>query len=175
MNPETLFDAIFAAQRDSQTAALYERREITYAELRAETIRAAEVFNALSLQPGERIAILLNDSPEFIASFIAIQSLGAIAVPINMALNPADQRLILNDCGSRSAIIEADTCQTLLTNASDSLRRLDRVLVVNREADFQMSRIEGVACELFAEVPRKALGPDFPAQSLSDASFILYT
>jgi benzoate-CoA ligase family protein len=175
MKSETLFDAIFAAQRDAQTAALYERREITYAELRAETIRAAEIFNALNPQPGERIAILLNDSPEFIASFIAIQSLGAIAVPINMALSTAEQRLILNDCGVRSAIVEADTCRTLLTNASDSLRQLDRVLIVSREPDFEVPRIEGASCELFAEAPRKALGPDFPAQSSTDASFILYT
>src|ERR1700730_6354353 len=116
MTTTTLFEAIFLDNRDSQTAVVYEHREITYGELRTGTIRAAEILYALDLQVGERVAILLNDSPEFIVVFIAIQALGAIAVPINIALSPDEQRLILNDCSARAAIAEAGICNTLLTD-----------------------------------------------------------
>ena len=87
----TLFDRLFTPERASRGAILYEHREITYSELRDETIRVAEVLHGLDIQVGDRVAILLADSPEFITSFVAIISLGAIAVPINLALRREDQ------------------------------------------------------------------------------------
>lgn len=183
----TLFEAIFEPGRDSQTAVVFEDREITYAELCAETIRAAEVFRALDVKPGVATAILLNDSPEFIACFLAIQSLGAIAVPINIGLSADEQLFILDDCAARVAIVEAEICNTLLTPASGSLRRLTHLLIVSRERDFQLPEIQAVDSLLFSEARRQPLDPDFPAQSAADApgggsewepgkpSFILYT
>src|SRR2546427_665634 len=96
MTASTLFRAIFAEGRDSRIAMFYEQREITYGELREQTIGTAEALHALGLEDGDRVAILLNDSPEFIASFVAIQSLGAIAVPINMGLRTDEQEKILS-------------------------------------------------------------------------------
>ncbi len=106
-----------------RVAALYEQREITYRDLRDETIRLAESLNALGVSAGERVAILLHDSPEFIASFVGIISLGAIAVPINMALRIEEQRFILKDCGARALIIEADAFEALLGEGTRSRRQ----------------------------------------------------
>ena len=190
MSATTLFDAIFTNERELQRAVDYAGREITYGELRAETIRAAEVFHALGLETGERVAILLNDSPEFIAAFVAIQSLGAIAVPINTGLSVAEQQVILNDCTPRAVIVEAGLCNTLLTAAGDRLRYLKDTLVVGRGQELpwqqrvnhflrvkrEIPRIEGVSAQLFEQAPRQALGSEFPAQP-GDATpaFILYT
>src|SRR6266581_3976558 len=137
----TLFDRLFPSDRASRGAILYEHREITYAELRDETIRVAEVLNGLDIQVGDRVAILLADSPEFIASFVAIISLGAIAVPINMALRKSEQLFILKDCSARAAIIEAQAANALLGNLDDStaataeLTDLKDLLVVCRGTD----------------------------------------
>ncbi|HET9788507.1 MAG TPA: AMP-binding protein, partial [Pyrinomonadaceae bacterium] len=95
-----LFDSIFAKQPPARPAVLYEQREITYGELREQTLTMNNVFASLGIVPGDRVALLLNDSPEFIASFIAIVSSGAIAVPINMGLRLDEQELILSDCGA---------------------------------------------------------------------------
>ena len=175
----TLFETIFAADRDSLTAVLFAGREITYAQLRSETMRAAEVLNALDVQAGEPIAILLPDSPEFIASFLAIQLLGAIAVPINMALSTTEQRLILDDCSARLAILDADTCSTLLTNASDSLRCLSNVLVVSQEPDIQLPAMPQLTSSLFWAAERRPLPRDLlgrpAAVAAIEPSFILYT
>src|SRR5215813_1704021 len=98
----TLFSQIFLPERDASIAVRFEDREINYAELRSLTISTAEKLNALGVQSGDRVAILLNDSPEFVASFVAIISLGAVAVPINMALRRSEQSTILKDCGART-------------------------------------------------------------------------
>ena len=87
------------------------------------TTRSA--WRALSLsvgiEPKERIALLLNDSPEFIEAFIAICSMGAIAVPINTALRLGEQRAIIHNCRARLAIVESEFLTPLLTDAPEEL------------------------------------------------------
>jgi long-chain acyl-CoA synthetase len=113
MTSRNLFDTIFQDERAGHVAIRFEDREISYAELRSLTISTAEKVNALGVQTGDRVAILLNDSPGFVASFVAIISLGAIAVPINMALPKGDQLMILKDCGASVAIIETEAATQL--------------------------------------------------------------
>ncbi len=103
-----------------------------YAELRTRTLSMAKAITALSVPKTERVAILLHDSPEFIEAFIAICSLGAIAVPINMALRLDEQRTILNDCSAGTAMIEADHCNMLLTDGLEKLPHLRNLVIVDR-------------------------------------------
>ena len=118
-------------------AVLYEQREIKYGELRALTTQAAEVLSALEIGKEDRVAILLADSPEFVASFVAIISLGALAVPINPALRREDQLFILKDCGARAAIVETKTAQPLFGNpeSSHGLSELKRLVLMRRKDD----------------------------------------
>src|SRR5438034_2201971 len=171
-----LFDAVFAAGRDSQTAVLCDQREVTYGELRAETIQVGEALKALGIEGGERVAVLLNDSPEFITNFVAIQSLGAIAVPINMALSAPDQHAILNDCSARTAIVEPFLCNTALTGARNTLRHVENLLVVCRGSHAKAPEVPGFQVLDMAHAPRQSLGANFPADGMSDTpAFILYT
>jgi len=85
-----LFDAIFRND-PSSPAIRFDGRTITYGELRAETSTMAQVINSLGVASVDRVALLLHDSPEFVEAFIATISLGAIAVPINMALRAGEQ------------------------------------------------------------------------------------
>ena len=88
----------FSTNRDDQIAVWYGGQELTYETLRQETHLCANALKSLNIAPDDRVALLVNDSPEFIAAFISICSLGAIAVPINMALRPEAQMAILADC-----------------------------------------------------------------------------
>ena len=98
-----LSDAIFA-QNPSSPAICFGRRIITYSELRAETLKIAGVLQHLGAGSGDRVALLLHDSPKFIEAFIATCSLGAIAVPINMALRLEEQCSILHNCSATIAL-----------------------------------------------------------------------
>ncbi len=132
-----LFEAIFNPGSLHRTAILYECEQISYAGLRHETLGVARVLGKLVVGRGERVALLLNDSPEWIATFIAVCSSGAIAVPINMALRLDEQRAILNDCTASVVIAEADLSKALLAAGSDQLPHLKQVLVVGREENKQ--------------------------------------
>jgi len=176
----TLFDRLFPSDRASRGAILYEHREIAYSELCDETMRVAEVLHGLDIQVGDRVAILLADSPEFISSFVAIISLGAIAVPINLALRREDQLFILKDCGARAAIIEASSIEALIGEAE-----LHDILVVRREADSQISSVRDMNVQDFESAKGQHLDdgalPDGRATAphaevaLDSDAFILYT
>jgi len=171
-----LFAEIFKAERDTQAAVMFEQRDITYRGLRDLTIATAERLNALNIHPGERAAILLNDSPEFIASFVALISLGAIAVPINMALRKSEQLTILKDCGARMAIIEADAVEALFEKSQPT--ELADVLVVSRAEGTQIETSpspSGIQSGAFEQAPRLQLSNGFPADEMDADAFILYT
>jgi benzoate-CoA ligase family protein len=175
MDAQNLFNAIFAAGRESLTAILCDQREITYGELRSETVKVAQVLTALGLAEGERVALLLNDSPDFAATFIAIQTLGAIAVPINMSLSAGEQLAILNDCSARVVVIEGAFCNTLLTDARNTLQSAEHVLIV-RNPNPGLPEISGVNFHDLQTTPRQPLTGVFPAAAANDTpAFILYT
>jgi benzoate-CoA ligase family protein len=174
MNAESLFDCLFLPERCARVAVLYDHREITYEHLHSLTLRTAENLNALNLKGGDRVGILLADSPEFIASFVAVISLGAIAVPINLALRREDQLFILRDCGAIAAIIEAKAAKTLFESSSIKTDLKD-LLVVRRHEPEVLPSIAGMKIEDFDRVERQ-LNREFPVQGSRDAdAFILYT
>ncbi len=186
-----LFEAIFTDQSASSVAVLYEKARITYSDLRKLTLAVAGVLNRLGIGPGDRVALLLNDSPEFIASFISICSSRAIAVPINMGLRLEEQCAILNDCTARLAIVEADLCSSLLTDAQDRLQALKQVAVVRREerkssaSESQTSpdesgkeQIHGLKIWDFHQLLKETqdtAAATFPEPADDEPAFILYT
>ncbi len=180
----TLFDAIFTKEPSETPAVLYGQRAITYSQLRKQTLSMAEVLQPLNMASGDRVAILLGDSPEFIVTFISICSIGAIAVPINIGLPVQQQHAILRDCTATVAIIEADLCSKLLTSAPEILHLFKEVIVISRAErdEMELPALEGNAgstkihllraSELAAKHPADL---SFPALNEEEPALILYT
>ncbi|HJX92723.1 MAG TPA: benzoate-CoA ligase family protein [Pyrinomonadaceae bacterium] len=164
-----LFQAI-CSNNSSSTAIIHGRRRMTYGELREETLSTAQAIALLGVQQGDRVALLLHDSPEFVTAFIATCSLGAIAVPVNMGLRPDEHRLILHNSGAHLALVEADICNTLLTDASERLQDLKDIVVIERGAK--------TAFRALGDVQREAASsdlPEFVTPVEDQPAFILYT
>ena len=176
MTRQTLFEEIFLPERDRRVAVLFEDRAITYADLRELTVATAQRLRGLNVRSGDRVAILLNDSPEFIASFVAIISLGALAVPINMALRTEEQLLILKDCGAGVAIVEAHAAPGLFEEKSSAtqLASLQELLVVSR-ADGGRPSVKFINVMIYEDAqPQKVVDLPHDEKQEPDA-FILYT
>lgn len=168
-----LFDAIFAYDH-SAPAVSYGHRNLTYGELRAETLRMAQAIVSLGALRGDRVALLLNDSPEFIEAFIATCCLGAIAVPINTSLRAEDQCSILHNSGAKLAFIEGDMCNEVLTHAPEKLHSLENVVHTDRtfrtDPRVSMQSLEDLLTKDF-----QSAEPEFPEPARDDPAFILYT
>jgi benzoate-CoA ligase len=185
-----LFDAIFAHDH-SAPAIRCGQRVLTYGELRAETVRMAQVIVSLGAVRGDRVALLLHDSPEFIEAFIATCCLGAIAVPINTSLRADDQCSILHNSGAKVAFIEGDMCHELLTHAPEKLHSLENAVHIDRafrtdpppetaahfileervgNPPITLQSMEGLLTKIF-----ESAEPEFPEPGRDDPAFILYT
>src|SRR5215217_205045 len=174
-----LFDSIFT--HDSSSPAIYfEGRAISYEALRVDTLKMAGVLRSLGTQRGDRIALLLHDSPEFVETFIATCSLGAIAVPINMSLRAEEQCSIIQNSGATLAFIEGDICRGLLTHAPEKVQSLKNVVVVERTEELANTEVECTSIplhslhELLSNVT-ETVSRNFPAAGENDPAFILYT
>jgi benzoate-CoA ligase family protein len=171
---DSLFNQIFKPERDARVAVIFEKRDITYSELRTLTHKTAEKLNALDVRAGDRVAILLNDSPEFIASFVAVVSLGAIAVPINMALRKSEQIIILKDCGARVVIVENQAAPSLFGEEKVATADL-KLLVVTRDGETDLS-VSNINVTRFDVAKQQPLAEDFYRSTTPGADgFILYT
>ena len=89
-----------AAERHPQAEAL---PGITYAELRA---RAARIAGGLGLEPGERLATVLDNRVETALLYWAAQWSGAVFVPLSWRASQADLDYCIEDCGARIVIRE---------------------------------------------------------------------
>ncbi|MFY9607140.1 MAG: benzoate-CoA ligase family protein [Blastocatellia bacterium] len=81
---------------------------VTYSELRSKVDQWARLIVNRGVNEGDRVALLLYDSPEFIACFLATLSVGAVCVPINTFLPASDVAFILADSGARLLIVESE-------------------------------------------------------------------
>jgi benzoate-CoA ligase family protein len=178
-----LFETIFNQARGDRTALAYEKQNITYAQLKAQTLQFFHVLEILHIDPGDRIAILLNDSPEFVTSFIALCSSGAIAVPVNMALGLGEQLSILKDCSARMVITEVGLCDRLINGEDGGLPLLEQIIVVDRDEFNDRSIIsqqaqDGVKISALSELLSDSGPQTKPAPFLASETapaFILYT
>jgi acetyl-CoA synthetase len=81
--------------------------EIDYAALREQSNRLANVLAGRGVGRGDRVAILLPQSPAVAASHIAIYKLAAIALPLAMLFGPDAIAYRLRDSGARALITNA--------------------------------------------------------------------
>src|SRR6058998_1522004 len=80
-------------------------RGFTYAQVADLVNRTGNALRTLGAEIENRVAMLLPDSPEFIASFFGAIKIGAVPVPLNTLLHSEDYEYFLND--SRAKILIA--------------------------------------------------------------------
>jgi long-chain acyl-CoA synthetase len=99
MNLATLL--IDTARRSPDAEALRRAgRHIAYAELERASAHVAERLAATGIGPGDRVALMVPNVPEFVAAYYGILRTGAIAVPLDTELKRDELRLALADAGA---------------------------------------------------------------------------
>lgn len=83
-----------------RTALVDDNRRITFTQLDERTNRLARALRALGVRKGDRVGGLLINSPAFIETMLAAAKLGAIFVPMNVRLAPAEVAYQLADSGA---------------------------------------------------------------------------
>ena len=77
---------------------------VTYGEFDVSVRRLATALRTAGVRHGERVALLLPDTPLLAFAFWGAIAAGAVAVPLSTLLKPHDVRGILQDCAARVVI-----------------------------------------------------------------------
>ncbi len=136
--PETTlwFNLETAAARYPDKCATNFCAEITsYAQLRDQALSLAGWLQREGLQRGERVAIFLQNCPQWVAAFYAINRADGVAVPVN-PMNRADEfGHYISDPETRFVICSADQAH-IVTAANEALPADRRArLIVTHYAD----------------------------------------
>jgi long-chain acyl-CoA synthetase len=138
---------------------------ITYAQLWAHAKQYAAVLQEQGVGPGDKVALLLPNTPHFPLSYFGTLALGAIAVPVHALLNASEIEYVLNDSGAKVLICAAPL---LGEGAKGAELAGVPVLAVMDGGDAGIARIDNLA---FEATPIEAAEPREP----DDTAVILYT
>ena len=103
MVAETLAGIIrqMAAERPDAPAITYEDATITYEGLDERSSRVGNALVASGVKPGDRVTILDKNAPSFYEIEFGVAKVGAITVPVNWRLAPAEIAHVVRDSQAR--------------------------------------------------------------------------
>ena len=158
-----------------------EWNEWTFSELHGKARRTAEILGRLGVKRGDRVALMMENRPEWMAAYLGIVSCGVVAVPVDARLQPHEVSHILRDSEAVS-IIGSGRIWPLLHDVMGTMRYLRSAVLLDgvvaedrREGAVQLLDFD----RALEEAGRTADGPDsFFDRNVAeeqDVASIIYT
>ena len=122
-------------------AAAQAWREITWAQAAREVARARNALASEGLEPGDRVAIMLRNSPPWVYFDQAAHALGLVVVPLYVEDRPDNIAYCLNDAGVRVLLVEGDEPLKKLAEVRDQVPFLKRIVCVQKPTAASDARV----------------------------------
>ncbi|MGH1600781.1 fatty acid--CoA ligase [Campylobacter majalis] len=112
---QNLYENLTQIAKDKPNAvAIYDDKiKLCYDELKTKVDRVAGYLESIGIRYGDKVAVLVTNSQEFIISYYAITALGAVAVPINTFLKFDEISYIVKDCEAKVLILSSSYAKEL--------------------------------------------------------------
>jgi long-chain acyl-CoA synthetase len=127
----TLLDVVSesAHQRPDDGVLLFQGNSISYAALEQLSNALATALISLGIQKGDRVALLLPNSPQLIISEFGVWKAGAIAVPMNPLYTAHELEFAMNECGAGTVIVLTPFYEKM--KSIQTRTQVDRVIATN--------------------------------------------
>jgi len=99
--------AVNAKKYPEKIALKDSRISRTFPELELRTNKIANAFRDMGVEKRDKIAVLLNNSVEFMEIYIAAAKMGAIVVPVNFRLVEKDIQYIVDNSDATTFIVQS--------------------------------------------------------------------
>jgi long-chain acyl-CoA synthetase len=137
---ETLLDIFELSTRIFSTRIVSEREvegsglvRFTYEEFGKKSRGIAWQLAELGIRPGDRVGILSDNRPEWGMAFFGILLAGAVVIPLDIRLKPAEVANILVRSGARACVAGREGLDTL-TAARQQSSNLEHILSMDNPA-----------------------------------------
>ena len=112
-----------AARRPDATALVHDGARTTWSDLDAAVdAAAASLVSELGLTTGDRVALCLSNTPDFVTAYFATLRAGLVVVPINTGYTSREMSHLLGEADARVVIAEEATLPTV-RDAVDTAER----------------------------------------------------
>ena len=133
-----VIDANVEQGRGNKIALCYKDYKLTYKDVQRMVNRAGNALKSVGIDWENRVAILLPDCPEWIATFFGAMKIGAVPVPFNTMLQPHELEYLLNDSRAK-AIIVSDALVEQIRQIKVNLKYLKHVVVLGEAKGDELS------------------------------------
>ena len=141
---------------------------VSYRQLFESVNRVGNGLKDLGVRMEERVFLLLLDTPEFAVCFFGAIKVGAVPVPVNTLMKPADYEYMLNNSRARVAFLSDSLFPLIAAIPRHHLRYLHTILVVGGEPCSDSLRFESWLARYSSTLQPEATNRD-------DAAFWLYS
>jgi len=115
-----------AAISPDMTAITHGKRSITYHDLLTAADKLGRSLQSDDLPPDSRVAVLCENSVEYVIFFFAALRAGFVVVPLDTSLKPDKLQYILDDCQAKILLIQAKYARFLpeMISADSGVERI---------------------------------------------------
>jgi acyl-CoA synthetase (AMP-forming)/AMP-acid ligase II len=178
-------DYLARAARSSprKDAVIQGERRISYGQLYEGAERFAAFLLAEGFRPGERVTILLENSPEYVLCYFGVMKAGGVVVPLSNQTMARGIRTVVNDCTPTTLIVQDKHVGTVTETLPD-LSSVCRTVTVSL-GDIEGDKVDeprppdgfmGIRFHALSEILRASVSCEpFPGVNSTDLALILYT
>lgn len=153
-------------KRPKKVFVVCEKEKKTFAEFYEDVLSFGGGLKNAGIKKGDRVALLMNNSIEFITAYFGIIAAGAVVVPVNIFLKAEEIEFIAYDCAVKALITTPDFAKTVSAIRLSKLEKLETVI--------STGAIDGVKTKLYAEILSSG-SKEEPVTALDDLAVIIYT
>lgn len=114
VNAPASLRALYASTASEATFIVFQEERLSFAQCWAQAGRiGALLVNRYGIAPGDRVAISMRNYPEWVLAFMAITSIGGVAVAMNSMWQPDEMAYGLSDSGAKVLFADAERIERL--------------------------------------------------------------
>ena len=161
-----LFEQRLSEAEAARPYLLLPERQFSFGELYRRVCQVGRLLQSIGVQPGDRVMFSVRDGIDFPALFLGAMKIGAVSLPINTFLAPADYAYYIKDSGARVLIVDIALVPQI-DSIRDDATFPKQLFVVGGDAP-GWQRFETVVERQPAELASQPVRPD-------DTGFWLYS
>ncbi|RLB31049.1 MAG: hypothetical protein DRH11_13875 [Deltaproteobacteria bacterium] len=112
----------------------FEEEKVSYQDFNLTTNRIANTFKKLGIKKGQMVGIMLPNSPAFLYTWMGLNKIGAVEVPINISFKEPEVKYILQHSEASAIVIHHDYYPILSHIKKEELPNLRNVIFYGNEA-----------------------------------------
>ncbi|MEE2703076.1 MAG: AMP-binding protein, partial [Myxococcota bacterium] len=139
--------------------AVFGDQALSYSEAAIEANRIARAFEEAGIGPGERVAVLAQNSLDYVLLYFGAFKAGVVLVPLNYRLAPPEWSYIVNDAGAK--LLLADPPFTSgIDEIRDQLGSVDRFIEIGGTAGPGWEKLADLLGDSAATPPERVISED---------------